>query len=217
MARREKLAIFIFCEGESEVEYAKFLKSEFRSVVAIQNPILGTFDKAKTSFEKSPKYRDNASATDEIWFFFDIDEEQGDKEKWEQRLKIIKKLRKLRKKPNIKVRLLMTTACIEYWLYLHYQKIQPQIITSADKEKMENELKKIVPNYKKGDQTSIWSIAEKYKKAISNGEWSIKQIEKLSSPKDDSEDAINEWLYKNSSTFSNVHEALVFLEQLSEK
>ena len=31
------------------------------------------------------------------------------------RLKIIKKLRRLRKKPNIRVRLLMTTACVEYW------------------------------------------------------------------------------------------------------
>ncbi len=214
MPKKMKPAIFVFCEGESEMEYASFLKDRFRDVVAIQKPVKGTFDKAKANFSNSPKYRDYASETDEIWFFFDIDEEQGDKEKWNDRLTIIKQLRKLRKKPNIKVRLLMTTACIEYWFFLHFQKVQPPIKTSADKEKMLKELETKVPAYVKGDKTTIYQIAEKYKIAIQNGEWSIAQLKTESLPRDTSEDGVNEWLYKNSKTFSNVHEAIIFLEEL---
>ncbi len=214
MPKSIKLAIYVFCEGESEMEYASFLKNEFRDVVAIQTPVKGTFEIAKKKFKNEPKYRNNASETDEIWFFFDIDEEQGDKEKWDNRLKIMNQLRKLRKKPNIKVRLLMTTACIEYWLFLHFQKTQPPIKTSADKERMLNELQTKVPAYVKGDKATIYQIAEKYKIAIQNGEWSIAQLKTESLPRDTSEDGVNEWLYKNSKTFSNVHEAIIFLEEL---
>ncbi len=42
-------------------------------------------------------------------------------QKWNDRLAIIKKLRKLRKKQGIRVRLLMTSGCIEYWFMLHYK------------------------------------------------------------------------------------------------
>ena len=42
-----------------------------------------------------------------------------DVNKWDERYRIIKKLRKLRKDQNIRVRLLMTSGCIEYWLMLH--------------------------------------------------------------------------------------------------
>lgn len=147
MARKIKPAIYIFCEGESEIQYAKFLKTKFKDVVAIQKPIKGTFDKAESSFKSSSKYRDNASETDEIWFFFDLDEEQGDQQKWDKRLKIIKNLRKLRKKPNIQVRLLMTTGCVEYWFSLHFAKSSPQIKTSVDKINVEKNLKKFVSSY----------------------------------------------------------------------
>ena len=214
MPKKIKPAIFVFCEGESEMEYASFLKDRFRDVAAIQKPVKGTFNKAKANFSNSPKYRDYASETDEIWFFFDIDEEQGDKEKWNDRLTIIKQLRKLRKNPNIKVRLLMTTACIEYWFFLHFQKVQPPIKTSTDKEKMLRELETKAPTYVKGDKTTIYQIAEKYKIAIQNGEWTIAQLKAESLPRDTTEDGVNAWLYKNSKTFSNVHEAIIFLEEL---
>lgn len=215
MARIIKPAIYIFCEGESEIQYATFLKTKFQDVVAIQKPIKGTFDKAESNFKSSSKYRDNASEIDEIWFFFDLDEEQGDQQKWDKRLKIIKNLRKLRKKPNIQVRLLMTTGCVEYWFSLHFAKSSPQIKTSVDKINVEKNLKKFVSSYEKGDKDSIYIIAENYKTAIENGKWSLQQLQLDSSPKDEKEeDIVNEWLYKNSKTFSNVHEAIVFLEQL---
>lgn len=217
MSKQTKPAIFVFCEGESEIAYASFLKEKFSDVVAIQKPVKGTFDKAKSNFANAPKYRDYASETDEIWFFFDIDYEQGDKEKWNERLAVMKGLRKLRKKPNIKIRLLMTTACIEYWFYLHFEKKQPIIQTSADKEKMLKELVSIVPSYSKANKDAIFQIAENYKTAIENGRWSIEQLKAESQQRDTSEDGINEWLYKNSKTFSNVHEAVVYLEELSYK
>ncbi len=217
MPKQIKPAIFVFCEGESEIEYANFLKEHFRDVVAIQKPVKGTFLKAQANFRSAPKFRDYARETDEICFFFDVDEEQGDIAKWNDRLQIINELRQLRKSPNIKVRLLMTTACIEYWLYLHFQKAQPSLKTSADKDKMLKALVAIAPNYKKGDKSSICQIAAHYQTAILNGTWSIAQLRTESVPNGDSEDAINEWLYTNSKTFSNVQDAIVFLESLRER
>ena len=67
------------------------------------------------------------------------------------RLKIIKRLRSLRKKPGIKVRLLMTTGCVEYWFMLHYKMFAPPIQTVAEKERIIAELIEQVPDYQKGD------------------------------------------------------------------
>ena len=214
MARKIKPAIYVFCEGESEIEYANFLKKEFLDVVAMQKPVKGLFETAQSNFKSTPKYRDYASETDEIWFFFDVDDEQGDKAKWDDRLKIIKSLRKLRKSPNIRIRLLMTSACIEYWFMLHYQKLQPSIKSVADKNAVLKRVLNIVPTYKKGDATTICKIAENYKTAIENGKWTIDQLKSESSPHMNNEDALNEWLYKNSRSFSNVHEAIIYLENL---
>lgn len=214
MARKIKPAILVFCEGETEIEYAKWLKDIFFSVVAIQTPAKVSFEDVLKKVAKNKKYANNISDIDEIWLFFDVDREQGDQDKWESRLGIIKELRKLKKKPNIKVRLLMTTACVEYWLLLHYIKTQTPIMTAVDKEAILNEVVKQEPAYKKGDAASILSIAENYKEAVKNGQWVVERLREISLPRDESEDAINEWLYKNSQTFTNVHEAILFLESL---
>lgn len=212
--RNVKRSIYIFCEGETEVEYANFLKERFGKVVAIQKPVKCTFDKAWSNFNNSPKYTNKIEETDEIWFFFDVDAEQGDKQKWSDRVVIIKNLRALRKKPNIQIRLLMTTGCIEYWLCLHYERFSPSITTSADKETLLKRVVSKVPSYKKGDKSSIYSIAKEYKTAIENGDWSIQQLRLDSQPKGNKEDDISEWLYKNTKTFTNVHEAIRYLESL---
>mgnify|MGYP005945686703 CR=1 FL=1 len=117
----EKPLIYVFCEGESEQAYAKFLKEHFADVAVLKIPSkTGLFSKAKNDFDKEPKYRNYAEVTDEIWFFFDV--EADDCGKWDERWKIIETLRGLREKPNVHVRLLMTTACIEYWLMLHAER-----------------------------------------------------------------------------------------------
>lgn len=212
--KKIKPAIYVFCEGETEIEYTLFLKEKFHSVVAIQKPVKGLFEKAYSNFNNSPKYRNYIEETDEIWFFFDVYAEQGDYQKWNDRLEIIKKLRHLQKNPNIKIRLLMTTGCVEYWLCLHYEKLRPTIKTSSDKDKILKKLVYHMSSYKKGDAISIKKIASQYEVAIKNGQWSLEQIKSESQAHGYDEDYLNEWLYKNSKTFTNVHEAIIFLESL---
>lgn len=216
MARKQKLAIYIFCEGESEIAYAKFLKDHFWDVVAIQKPVKGGFEKALAKFKNNPKYRNNINQTDEIWFFIDVDAEQGDPDKWNNRLDKIKILRKLRKGQEIKVRLLMTTGCLEYWFCLHYEKLRPPIKTEPDKKWIENRLKKEVPNYEKGEADTTNQIAADYKTAVENGKWCLNQLRTEGNPRSESEDDVNQWLYQNTSTFTNVHEAIIFLQRLQE-
>ena len=110
-----KAIIRVFCEGESEQAYTEYLKKKFSDVAVIQYPKEpGLFGRAEDRFNK---YRDYTEVIDEVWFFFDV--ETKDVNKWDERYRIIKKLRKLRKDQNIRVRLLMTSSCIEYWLMLH--------------------------------------------------------------------------------------------------
>lgn len=114
----EKAIIRVFCAGESEQAYTEYLKKKFSDVAVIQYPKEpGLFGRAEDRFKKDPKYRDYTEVIDEVWFFFDV--ETKDVNKWDERYRIIKKLRKLRKDQNIRVRLLMTSSCIEYWLMLH--------------------------------------------------------------------------------------------------
>ena len=117
MPRKVKPAkplIYVFCEGESEQAYTDYLKKTFSDVAVLKRPPdTGLFEEAEAKFSKSPKYKNSIEVTDEIWFFYDVEEK--DIPKWNDRLAIIKKLRKLRKKQGIRVRLLMTSGCIEYW------------------------------------------------------------------------------------------------------
>ena len=167
--RSEKPLIYIFCEGESEQAYSKFLKEQFRDVASIKYPTdCGLFSKADALFKRNQSYKNSIEVTDEIWFFFDV--EVSDHDQLENRYKIIEKLRKLRKKPNIRVRLLMTTACVEYWFMLHYQMFAPELITVPDKENMLHLVERKVPGYKKGDEATTNLIAQNYKTAVVNGE-----------------------------------------------
>jgi hypothetical protein len=213
--RKEKPLIYIFCEGESEQAYAKFLQYEFHDAAAIKIPAkTGLFETAENKFRKDARYRDNAEVTDEIWFFFDV--EQADSEKWGKRSKIIKLLRGLRRKPNIRVRLLMTTACIEYWLMLHYEKIRPSLVTPEDKKQMLEQVKQKVPLYKKGDYDSTSQIVKNYKAAIANGQWTLNSLQGEIPCMEDTE-ARNLWLCRCGKTFTTVQEAIVFLKNLSSK
>lgn len=137
--KKSKPYIVVFCEGESEQVYMDFLRKEFKDVAAIRRPAsTGLFDEANNKFKKDKKYREDAEVTDEVWFFFDV--ETKDVGLWDARMKIIKRLRSLRKKPGIKVRLLMTTGCIEYWLMLHYDMYAPSIQTVAEKQRVMDRL-----------------------------------------------------------------------------
>lgn len=131
--KNTKPLIYVFCEGESEQAYTDFLKNRFSDVAVIKRPpSVGLFEEAEARFKKDRKYINSAEVTDEIWFFFDV--EKKDIKKWDQRIKIIKYLRGLRKNQKIRVRLLMTTGCIEYWLMLHFKMFAPSVLTEAEKK-----------------------------------------------------------------------------------
>ncbi len=211
--KKTKPLIYVFCEGESEQAYTDFLKKTFSDIAVVKRPkSTGLFEEARDKFDKDKSYRDNAEVIDEIWFFFDVEKDQ--REKWNARLKIIKSLRRLRNKPGIKVRLLMTTACIEYWLMLHYKKYTPDIETVADKQRILHEVQSREKDYEKGDYPSTARIAERYPTAVKNARDVLTELlqEGLSELADT--DERNRWLYFSSKSFSTVFEAIEFLESL---
>ena len=99
---------------------------------------------------------------------------------------------------------------------LHYEKTAPQIVTTADKERVLDDLRKRhCSNYKKGDVVSINEIAKHYPTAIENGIWSLKRIEdELGEITDDDDDERIRRLFITDQTFSNVHEGIEYLVQL---
>lgn len=211
--KKTKPLIYVFCEGESEQAYTDFLKKTFSDIAVVKRPkSTGLFEEARDKFDKDKSYRDNAEVIDEIWFFFDVEKDQ--REKWEARLKIIKSLRRLRNKPGIKVRLLMTTACIEYWLMLHYKKYTPDIETVADKQRILHEVQSREKDYEKGDYPSTARIAERYPTAIKNARDVLTELLQEGLPTLADTDERNRWLYYSSKSFSTVFEAVEFLELL---
>lgn len=211
--KKSKVSICVFCEGESEQAYTDFLKSKFQDVAVFKRPSsTGLFDEADNRFKKDPKYREYADVIDEIWFFFDVEEKDIDN--WGKRLEIIKRLRRLRKKPQIRVRLLMTTGCIEYWLMLHYRLFAPPVLTVPEKEQMLRQVIKEEPTYKKGNYIATARIAQHYPTAVKNAGIVLQNLLKEGMPRLEDTDERNLWLCKNCRTFSTVQEAITFLESL---
>lgn len=211
--KNTKPLIYVFCEGESEQAYTDFLKNRFSDVAVIKRPpSVGLFEEAEARFKKDRKYINSAEVTDEIWFFFDV--EKKDIKKWDQRIKIIKYLRGLRKNQKIRVRLLMTTGCIEYWLMLHFKMFAPSVLTEAEKKRMLTELIGIEPAYEKGDYSSTARIAERYPTAVKNAEKTLHNLLQDGLPGLEDTDERNHWLCTNCRTFSTVNEAISFLAGL---
>ena len=211
--KKSKVSICVFCEGESEQAYTDFLKSKFQDVAVFKRPSsTGLFEEADNRFKKDPKYRDYSDVFDEIWFFFDVEEKNVDN--LSKRLEIIKRLRRLRKKPQIRVRLLMTTGCIEYWLMLHYRLFAPPVLTVPEKEQMLRQVIKEEPTYKKGNYIATARIAQHYPTAVKNAGIVLQNLLKEGMPGLEDTDERNLWLCKNCRTFSTVQEAVSFLESL---
>ena len=211
--KKSKVSICVFCEGESEQAYTDFLKSKFQDLAVFKRPSsTGLFDDSGNRFKKDPKYRDYADVIDEIWFFFDVEEKDIDN--WSKRLEIIKRLRHLRKKPQIRIRLLMTTGCIEYWLMLHYRLFAPPVLTVPEKEQMLRQVIKEEPTYKKGNYIATARIAQHYPTAVKNAGIVLQNLLKEGMPGLEDTDERNLWLCKNCRTFSTVQEAVSFLESL---
>lgn len=210
MGKKIKPLIYLFCEGESEIEYGKCLKERFSDVAVIMKPVKGLFSEAESKFKKEARYRNKIEVTDEIWFFFDVDHDQAGR--WSAIQKVIQTLRKLRKRPNIRVRLLMTTGCVEYWYLLHYEKVRPSIQSQAEKDRVMALLKRHNPAYVKGDTVTTGEIAKSMDAAVRNGTWTLQEVEGLPTLEDG--DRRSQWLYQCGLTFTTVQEAIEYLESL---
>ena len=228
--RPVKPLIYAFYEGESEKQYLQQLKARYRDAEVINivsKP--GLFKEAVSQFDKNPSLRENAEVTDEIWFFFDVGDTDGDEKSWDFILPKMKSLRGKRKKPGIRVRLLMTTGCLEYWLLLHFQKCLPCLQRKEDRDKAEAELNQLCLKnwdkpYEKGDSDIIRRIFEAgAETAAEYGASYLRKLEEEGLPALDNPDKpVNsqldkryQWLLSCEKTFTTVQEALHFLSGLS--
>ena len=107
----------------------------------------------------------------------------------------------------------MTTACVEYWLLLHYQYAKPAMVTPADKDRMLDRVKSLAQDYEKGDPVSTKKIAGNYMTAILNGEKVLNSLRSDGIPTLEDTDERNTWLSKCGLTFTTVHEAVKWLEE----
>lgn len=118
---------FVFCEGETEEEYVKYLRSVFRIPIEINSKKTGNsiskrfingYLKTKTRHKK-----------DEVFLMFDLDVDGT--------------LEKLNELDGI---LLASNPCLELWFIIHHKE-QRANLTSANCIRA---LKEIWPNYEKG-------------------------------------------------------------------
>ncbi len=211
--KREPIkAVYVFWEGESEQAYTKFLRQHYLKNAVIQaHHEKGTFATANAYFRGNQRFKENLEELDELWFFFDTEVEKG--QQWKKSMALLDGIKKSRKKNPITIRLLMTSCCVEYWFLLHYKKTAPSMATPADKERIMEELKKQVPNYRKGDFEATNRIAQNYLTAMQNGRWTLERLKGDGMPQDGA--ARDEWLFSGTHTFTTVHEALEWLESLT--
>lgn len=81
---------------------------------------------------------------------------------------------------------------------------------------MERRVQGHMPSYEKGDYNSTSKIAQNYAAAIENGRWTLTRLSADGLPMrtpDDTKES-DEWLFKNTHTFTTVHEVLEMLMAL---
>lgn len=208
--RPTKKVIYVFWEGESEEAYSNSLKRIFSRQTSIKtHREKGTFDTARAFYRGNRAFQNSMPEFDELWFFFDTELDKADQ--WDKNMKCLKEIISSRRKNPIKIRLLMSTGCVEYWFLLHYERVRPTIATPADKERVLREVQKHVPSYSKGDQKATDEIAQNYAVAIENGRWTLECLKREGMPEGEERD---QWLFQGKHTFSTVHEALEMLMTL---
>ena len=110
--RNTKKAIYVFWEGESEEAYSKSLKRMFANQAVIKpHREKGTFETARSFYRGNRAFQNDLPEYDELWFFFDTEISKADQ--WERNMKALKEIIASRRKNPIKIRLLMSTGCVE--------------------------------------------------------------------------------------------------------
>ena len=119
---------FVFCEGETEIAYVKFLRSLYRAPIQVI-PKKGKSNISEDDIERS-KNDYVRTSQDKVFLMYDLDVDG-----------ILEHLQKI-----ADAELLVSNPCIELWFLLHYQE-QKSAISS---EKCIQKLQKVSKKYKKG-------------------------------------------------------------------
>lgn len=126
--KQMKPNFFVFCEGETEIAYVKFLRSLYRAPIQVI-PKKGKSNISEDYIEKS-KNEYVQTEQDKVFLMYDLDVEGM--------LEILQKI------PNAE--LLVSNPCIELWFLLHYQEQK----TEMSSDKCIQKLLKVSKEYKKG-------------------------------------------------------------------
>ncbi len=121
---------FVFCEGESEEEYVKFLRSVYRIPIEINSKRTG--DRISQRFINGYLNTKTRHKKDEIFLMFDLDVEGT--------------LESLNELNGI---LLASNPCLELWFLLHHNEQRAHISATN----CTRALQEIWPNYEKGKLT----------------------------------------------------------------
>lgn len=120
---------FVFCEGESEEAYVKYLRSQYRLPIEICPSVAGLninqdfINKFKRTKSVDPKDRD--------YLMYDLDRDD-----------ILERLQKIKG-----ATIIASNPCLEVWYLLHYAAQKTEISSS----RCFSLLKKHLPRYKKGE------------------------------------------------------------------
>ena len=151
--KQMKPNFFVFCEGETEIAYVKFLRSLYRTPIQVI-PKKGKSNISEDYIERSQNEYVRTEQ-DKVFLMYDLD--------------VDGMLEHLQKIPNAE--LLVSNPCIEIWFLLHYQE-QKADITS---EKCVQKYQKVSKGYKKG------VLSEEEKKVfVENRELAVERAKNLS-------------------------------------
>ncbi|MDR0560476.1 MAG: RloB family protein [Prevotellaceae bacterium] len=143
---------FVFCEGETEETYVKFLRSQYRVPVEIDAKIAGNRITAK--YISNYKQQKITHPKDTTFLIYDCDVQV-----------IVDKLQKINK-----VNLLLSNPCFELWYLLHFQEQKAELTTDECVKKLSTH----IPNYVKGSFDKILET-----KIIKNKETAIVRARKI--------------------------------------
>ena len=150
--KQMKPNFFVFCEGETEIAYVKFLRSLYRAPIQVI-PKKGKSNISEDFIERS-KNEYVRTGQDKVFLMYDLD--------------VDGMLEHLQKIPNAE--LLVSNPCIELWFLLHYREQKLEI--SSDK--CVQKYQKVSKEYKKG------ALSEEEKKVFAeNRDLAVERAKKL--------------------------------------
>ena len=111
--KKIKPAFFVFCEGETEEQYVKFLRSQYRISIIINSKIAG--NRITESYIKHYKKTKFTHQKDKDFLIYDLDAP-----------KILERLQTIDN-----ATLLVSNPCIELWFLLHFKEQKAAIDCKA--------------------------------------------------------------------------------------